>query len=92
VSTFIKAHLGTMVAADFFTVEAVSLSGLIRFHVLRDRPREPDGGDRGDQLAAQRIVDGAELPPRSPDLNAYAERFVLSIRSECLNRIVSLGE
>jgi transposase InsO family protein len=33
-----------------------------------------------------------KLPVRSPDLNAYAERFVRSIRSECLARIVPLGE
>ena len=32
------------------------------------------------------------LPPRSPDLNAFAERFVLSIKSECLNKIIPLGE
>ena len=32
------------------------------------------------------------LPSRSPNLNAYAERFVLSIKSECLNRLVPLGE
>ena len=32
------------------------------------------------------------LPARSPNLNAYAERFVLSIKSECLNRMVVLGE
>jgi transposase InsO family protein len=29
---------------------------------------------------------------RSPNLNALAERFVLSIKSECLDRLVPLGE
>jgi transposase InsO family protein len=32
------------------------------------------------------------LPPRSPNLNAYAERFVRSIKEECLSRVVLLGE
>ena len=32
------------------------------------------------------------LPPTSPNLNAYAERFVRSINEECLNRVVLLGE
>ncbi|MDA0330194.1 MAG: integrase core domain-containing protein [Gemmatimonadetes bacterium] len=32
------------------------------------------------------------LPPRSANLNAYAERFVLSIKSECLDRMVLMGE
>ena len=32
------------------------------------------------------------LPPRSPNLNAYAERFVGSIKAECLNRLIFFGE
>ncbi len=33
-----------------------------------------------------------KLPARSPNLNAYAERFVRSIKSECLAQIIPLGE
>lgn len=33
-----------------------------------------------------------KLPPRSPNLNAFVERFVRSIKEECLGRIVPLGE
>ncbi len=32
------------------------------------------------------------LPPRSPNLNAYAERFVRSIKDECLDRIIFVGQ
>jgi putative transposase len=32
------------------------------------------------------------LPARSPNLNSYAERFILSIRSECLNKIILFSE
>jgi transposase InsO family protein len=31
------------------------------------------------------------LPPRSPNLNAYAERFVRSIKEECLDRMIFVG-
>ena len=37
-------------------------------------------------------VQPIRLPPKSPNLNAYAERFVRSIREECLHRVVPLGE
>ena len=37
-------------------------------------------------------VEPVKLPARSPNLNAYAERFVRSIKSECLTRIIPLGE
>ncbi len=32
------------------------------------------------------------LPPLSPNLNAYAERFVRSIKEECLNRMIFVGQ
>ncbi len=32
------------------------------------------------------------LPARSPNLNAYAERFVLSIKSECMNHLIPMNE
>jgi putative transposase len=37
-------------------------------------------------------VETVQLPARSPNLNAYAERFVRSIKSECLAQIIPLGE
>ena len=127
-ATFIKAHLGAIAGADFFTVEVLSLAGLIRFYVfflidIASRRIEiagispsPDGAwmaqiarnlldaeegflvgkrylilDRdplytGDfrRMLEAAGVKAVRLPPRSPDLNAFAERFVLSIKSECL--------
>ena len=32
------------------------------------------------------------LPPMSPNLNAHAERFVRSIKDECLNRMIFIGQ
>ncbi len=37
-------------------------------------------------------VKSVKLPPRSPNLNAYAERFVRSIKESCLERMIFLGE
>ncbi len=37
-------------------------------------------------------IESVRLPPKSPNLNAYAERFVLSIKSECLDRVIMHGE
>jgi putative transposase len=37
-------------------------------------------------------VEPVVLPPRSPNLNAYCERFVRSIREEALNQIIVIGE
>ena len=37
-------------------------------------------------------VESIRLPPKSPNLNSFAERFVLSIKSECLNRMIFFSE
>ncbi len=47
--------------------------------------------------AFQQIIDDAGiervvLPPRSPNLNAYAERWVRSVKEECLSRLILCGE
>jgi transposase InsO family protein len=134
--TFLKAHWGAIAATDFFSVEVLTRTGLVRYFVLfiidlRTRrveiagiARRPDGEwmkqiarnltdiedgflsgarylihDR-DPLFTEAFrevlgssgVTTVKLPARSPDLNAYAERFVLSIRSECIDLIIPLGE
>jgi putative transposase len=37
-------------------------------------------------------VEPIRLPARSPNLNAYSERWVLSVKSECLSKLILLGE
>ncbi len=37
-------------------------------------------------------VKPVRLPRRSPNLNAFIERFIRSIKEECLNRVIPLGE
>lgn len=37
-------------------------------------------------------VEPVRCPPRAPTCNDYAERFVRSIKSECLERMILLGE
>ena len=133
---FLKAQWGCIAAADFLTVEVLTLRGLVRYHVLvvmdlmtrrveiagispaptgswmvqvaRQLTDAEDGfllGKRFVVLDRDRLYTTAfrktlddfgvkvvRLPARSPNLNAYVERFVLSIKSECLGRLIPLGE
>jgi transposase InsO family protein len=134
--TFLKAHWGAIAATDFFSVEVITRSGLVRYFVLfvidlETRRVEiagilprPDGAwmsqiARNLTDAEDGFLNGSrylihdrdplftksfrevlkssgvmtvKLPARSPNLNAYAERFVQSIKSECLAQIIPLGE
>jgi transposase InsO family protein len=135
-SDFLRAHWGAIAAMDFFTVEVVTWTGLVRFHILFvidlatrrveiagivEQPHEAWMKQQARNLTD--AVDGfllkhryvimdrdplfchsfretlktsgvrpVRLPPRSPNLNAYAERWIGSVRRECLARVIPLGE
>ena len=44
------------------------------------------------EMLADVGVNSVKLSPRSPNLNAYAERFVRSIKDECLDRMIFVGQ
>jgi transposase InsO family protein len=44
------------------------------------------------EILADSGVKSMRLPPRSPNLNAYAERFVRTIKESCLDRMILFGE
>ena len=37
-------------------------------------------------------IEPLKLPPRSPNLNAFAERWVRSVKDECLDQLILFGE
>ena len=133
---FLTWHWELIVAADFFTIEVWTRTGLQRFLVLffidlstrrvqiagicstanglwmtqiaRNLSDAIDGVLAGrkylihdrdplftdDFLNTLRTVgiEAVKLPPRSPNLNAYAERFVRTIKESCLERLILFGE
>jgi len=44
------------------------------------------------EMLADMGVKSVKLPPRAPNLNAYAERFVRTIKESCLERMILFGE
>ena len=135
-NNFLAAHWDVLAAIDFFNVEVLTFTGIIRYHVLfaiRLETREvqilgvtAQPHESWIKQVARNLTDPVDgflrdarylimdrdplftacfrnmlkesgtkpirLPARSPNLNAFAERFVLSIKSECLNKIIPLGE
>ena len=59
-------------------------------HLIIDRDTKYSRQFR--RLIAESGTAVIRLPPRSPNLNAYAERFVRSIKEECLNRMILVGQ
>ena len=44
------------------------------------------------KMLAREGIEVIRLPPRSPNLNAYAERFVRSVKEECLSKMIPIGQ
>ena len=44
------------------------------------------------KILADAVVESVKIPPRSPNLNAHAERFVRTIKESCLERLILFGE
>jgi putative transposase len=59
-------------------------------YVIMDRDPVFTTGFRA--MLAGSGVHSVRLPPRSPNLNAFAERFVRSVRDECSAKVIPLGE
>jgi integrase-like protein len=66
------------------------LSIRIREHLLHDRDTKYTQSFRA--IIASGQVEPLVLPARSPNLNAYAECWVRSVKEECLSKVVLLGE
>jgi transposase InsO family protein len=133
---FMRTQAANLAAMDFFSVEALTPPGIVRYLVcfvvdvgsrevkIAGIRRDPDGAwveqiarsltdpeegflvgkrylvmDR-DPLYTEKVqaifrsggVMSVRIPARSPNLNAHAERFVRSVREECLNHLIILGE
>ena len=43
------------------------------------------------ELLKGELVTPVRLPPKSPNLNAHPERFMRSLREECVDRMVFFG-
>ena len=82
--------------AEFMNQAALDLAGFddgfLRgsSHLIIDRDPKFTA-DFKQRLKDDAGVEPIVLPPRSPNLNAYAERFVRSVKSECLSRMIFFG-
>jgi len=66
-------------------------TGMLRgtLHLIVDRDTKYSKAFR--TFLAREGIEVIRLPPRSPNLTAFAERFVRSVKSECLSKLMPIG-
>jgi len=69
-----------------------AFDGILRGKRYLIHDRDPLFTDEFLTMLAGCGVKSVKLPARSPNLNAYAERFVRSIKEGCLERLILFGE
>ena len=66
-------------------------SGLLRGGRILLCDRDPKWSRAVEQWLGTAGIRVVRTPPRAPNCNAYAERFVRSVKEECLNHVVPIG-
>jgi putative transposase len=75
------------IARNVTDAEAGFLRG--KQHLVLDRDAKYSDAFR--TVLVREGIHVIRLPPRSPNLNSYAERFVRSLKEECLSRLIFIG-
>ena len=71
---------------------ADAVDGFLIGHRLLICDRDTKFTDQFKRTLRDAGVEVVLTPKQAPNCNAFAERFVLSIKSECLNRMIFFGE
>jgi putative transposase len=77
----------TQIARNVTDADAGFLRG--KQYLILDRDAKYSDAFR--TLLVREGIHVIRLPPRSPNLNSYAERFVRSLKDECLSRLIFFG-
>ena len=68
------------------------IDGFLKGHRFLICDRDSKFSEQFRQILRSAGVDVIRTPRQAPNCNAFAERFVLSIKSECLSRMIFFGE
>ena len=71
---------------------SLKVLGLVRMTIRETLDRDTKYTQSFRAIIASGQVEPLVLPARSPNLNAHAERWVRSVKEECLRKVILFGE